>query len=356
MSRPFKIPDDFRAFMREVAGKVDWEDREDLAGPEALQHDCGRGGLVSSDTFRFTYLERDGHGRWEIELSEQQVRDIAAGVLEEVDAVPMAEGTRANRGEALLVWGEYDEDALRVRSLTDLAIALDAIYAQSFIESSLVRLWSTGDDQAVAAFNGPECAIYVVHSSSGYGRSVGDPTRTDAFELTDHDVGHVSISYADCVPWKSARAALLRFAERGELGDGLILDGSIPTQFLMLGDYDRDAELATRRQPVADPALSSLPRKAPQGEWAKRLVKSLLELQLIELDMHILEAILARITILLVQRGDDAIDSPEAAQQLANDVERVRGIGALFATAGDLQIALRRTQEPPTLPVEIPLS
>lgn len=356
MSQSFKIPDDFRAFMREVAGKVDWEDREDLAGPEALQHDCGRGGLVDGDTFRFTYLERDGHGRWEIELSEQQVRDIAAGVLEQVDAVPMADGTRANRGEALLVWGEYDEDALRVRSLTDLAIAFDAIYAQSFVEPSLVRLWSTGDEQAVAAFNGPDCAVYVVHSATGYGRSVGDPTRNDSFELTDHDVGPVSIPYADCVPWRSARVALLRFAERGELGDGLIVDGSIPTQFLMLGDYDRDAELATRRQPVADPALSSLPRKAPQGEWAKRLVKSLLELQLIELDMHILEAILARIAILLVQRGDDAIDSPEAAQQLAKDVERVRGIGALFATAGDLQIALRRTQEPPTQPVEIPLS
>jgi hypothetical protein len=356
MSRSFNIPDDFRAFMREVAGKVDWEDREDLTGPEALQHDCGRGGLVDRDTFRFTYLERGGHGRWEIELREQQIRDIAAGVLDEVEAIPMADGTRTTRGEALLVWGEYDEDALRVRSLSDLAIALDAIQAQSFVEPVLVRLWSTSDEQAVAALNGPECAIYVVHSAAGYGRSVGDPTRADALELTDHDVGPVSISYADFVPWRVARPALLRFAERGELGEEIIVDGSIPTQFLMLGDFDREAELASRRQPVADPALSSLPRKVPQGEWAKRLVHSLLELQLIELDMHILEGILARIAILLVQLGDDAIESPEAAQQLAKNVERVRGIGALFATAGDLQIALRRTQEPPTLPVEIPLS
>ena len=46
------------------------------------------------------------------------------------------------------------------------------------------------------------------------------------------------------------------------------------------------------------------------------------------------------------QRGDDALDSPEAAHQLAKEVERVRGVGALFATGGDLQIALRRTQEP----------
>jgi hypothetical protein len=352
----FKIPDDFRAFMRDVANKVDWEDREDLVGPETLQHDCGRGGLVDGDMFRFLYLDKGGHDRWEIELREQQIRDIAAGFLDEVDAVSLAEGTRTTRGEALVVWGEYDEDALRIRSVTDLTIALDALHGLGNVEPCLVRLWSPGDEQAVAAFSGPDCAVYLIHSANGYGRSVGDPTRTDTFELTDHDVGPVSIPYADCVPWRVARSALLRFAERGELGEDIILDGSIPTQFLMLGDYDRDAELATRKQPVADPALSSLPRKAPQGQWARRLVQGLLQLQLIEVDVHILDAVVARVAILLVQQGDDAIDSPDAAQKLAKDIEKVRGIGALFATGGDLQIALRRTQDPPTQPVEFPLS
>lgn len=355
MSQSFKIPDDFRAFMRDVVGKVDWGDREDLRGPEALQHACGRGGLVGGDTFRFTYIENGGHGRWEIELREQQMRDVASGIVDEVEAVPLADGTRTTRGDALLVWGEYDEDALRVRSLTDLATALDGLQGLSLLQPCLVRLWSTGDDQAVAAFSGPDCAVYVVHSATGYGRSVGDPTRTDAFELVDHDVGAVTIPYADCVPWRIARAALLRFAERGDLGDGLIVDGSIPTQFLMLGDFDRGAELATRRDPVADPALSSLPRKAPQGDWSQRLIRSLLELQLIEVDMHIFDAIIARVAMLLVRLGDDAIDSPDAATRLAREVERVRGIGALFATPGDLQIALRRTQDPPTLPVEVPI-
>jgi hypothetical protein len=356
VSRLFKIPDDFRAFMRDVAGKVDWEDREDLVGPEALQHDCGRGGLVDGDMFRFLYLEKGGHDRWEIELREQQIRDIAGGFLDEVDAVPMAEGTRTSRGEALVVWGEYDEDALRIRSLTDLAIALDALYSLGHLEPCLVRLWSPGDEQAVAAFSGLDCAIYIVHAANGYGRSVGDPTRNDTFEITDHDVGPVSIPYGDCVPWRVARPALLRFAERGELGEDIILDGSIPTQFLMLGDFDRDAELATRRHPAADPALSSLPTKAPQGQWARRLLHGLLELQLIEVDVHIIDAIAGRVAILLVQLGDDAIDSREAAEKLAKDLEKVRGVGALFATAGDLQIALRRTQEPATQPVEFPLS
>ena len=351
MSGAFTIPNDFRAFMREVVSKVDWADRADLTGPEALTHDCGRGGLVSGDLFRFTYFVAGQGGRWEIELHEQQIRDIAGGLVDEVEGVLLAEGTRVNRGEALLVWGEYDEDALRIRTSTDLAIGLDAMYALSGAEPCLIRLWSTGDEQAVAVMSGPDCALYVVAAAAGYGRSVGDPTRTDEVDLVDHDVGAVQITCSDCVPWRVARAALLRFAEHGELGDEVILDGSLPTQFLMLGDFDRDAELATRREPPADPALSSIPRKAPQGAWAKRLVHSLLELQLIEIDMHIVGAIISRVAILLIQLGDDAIDSPEVAHKLAQAIERTRGIGALFATGGDLQIALRRTQDPPTQPV-----
>lgn len=343
--------------MREVAGKVDWGDRSDLVGSEALQHDCGRGGLVpGGDTFRFMYLEKGHAGRWEIELHEQQIRDIAGGLLDEVDAVAMADGTRVSRGDALLVWGEYDEDALHVRSSSDLGIALDAMFSLSVSEPCLVRLWSTGDHQAVAVMSAPDVALYVLESAAGYGRSVGDPARTDVIDLVDHDVGPVHVEASDCVPWKIARAALLRFAQSGELGDEVILDGSIPTSLLMLGDFDRDAELATRKAPPTDPALSSVPRKAPQGEWARRLVKSLLELQLIEIDMQIVDAIHARVTILLIQHGDDAIDSPGVAHKLAKDIERVRGVGALFATGGDLQIALRRTQDPPTMPIDIPLS
>lgn len=355
MSRSFKIPDDFRAFMREVASKVDWGDRAELVGPEALTHDCGRGGLVpGGETFRFTYLEKDNTGRWEIELRAQQIRDIAGGILDEIDAVPWAEGTRVTRGDALLVWGEYDDDALRVRSPSDLGVALDGVFALSTLSPCSLRLWSTGDEQAVAVMSAPDCALYVV-SGTNYGRAVGDPTRTDTIDFIDHDMGPLQIPGSDCLPWRVARAALLRFAERGELGDGVILDGSMPTSFLMLGDFDRDAELATRREPPSDPALSSLPRKAPQGEWARRLVDSLLELQLIEIDMDIVDAIVARVTVLLIQRGNDAIDSPDGAQTLAKDLERIRGIGALFATGGDLQIALRRTQDPPTQPVEVPV-
>jgi hypothetical protein len=302
------------------------------------------------------HLSKDGHGRWEIVLREQEIRDIAGGLIDEIQAEALAEGTRTNRGEALLVWGEYDDDALRVRTLGDLSVALEGIHALGTQDPCMVRLWSTSDEQAVAVMNGFECAIYVVHSVHGYGRSVGDPTRGETFEVQDQDVGTVPIPYADLVPWRIAKPALLRFAEKGDLGENVIVEGSIPTQFLYLGDFDRAAELAKRRQPAADPTLSSLPSKVPQGGWAKRLVTSLLELQLVEIDMHIVEGVTARIAMLLVQYGDDALDAPDPAQQLAKEIERVRGVGALFATAGDLQIALRRTQDPPTQPNAFPFT
>ncbi|HSN30134.1 MAG TPA: hypothetical protein VLT45_27795 [Kofleriaceae bacterium] len=350
----FRIPEDFRAMVRDVVARLDFGDEGSVVGARAFEAECGFGGRVDKrDLFRFQYIANGGHERYELELRQQQLRDIAAGLLQEVEATPLESNSRVARGEPVLVWGEYDEDALRVRSMTDLGIALDALHSIGSIDPVLFRLWSTGDDQVVAVCNGTECALYVVASQHGYGMSVGDPTRQGTFELTDHDVGPVSIPWADCVPWRIARPALLRFAEHGDLGDEVMLDGSIPGIFLMLGDFDRAAELATRRLPVLEPARTSLPNKAPCGAWADRLLNSLVDLHLIEIDHSILEVISAKLAMLLQQYGEEAQDSTEIAQKLTKELERVRGVGALFATAGDLQIALRRTQDPPTQPVEM---
>jgi hypothetical protein len=100
-------------------------------------------------------------------------------------------------------------------------------------EPCMVRLWSTSDDQAVIVFNGLDCAIYVLQSEHGYGRSVGDPTRNDTFELVDQAqrVGSLSCGPGadvitararpafelapDCPPWLTiARRATLRRAEK----------------------------------------------------------------------------------------------------------------------------------------------
>ncbi len=355
--RGFHIPADFRALMREVAAKLEWaDDLSAVTGARAFEAECGHGGRVEGDLYRFTYIVNGGHERWELELRSQQIRDIAAGVVDEIEGRQLDGNSRVMRGEPLLVWGEYDDDALRVRSLGDLGVALDALYAMGSIEPCLGRLWSSSDDQVVIVFNGQDCALYIVGSQHGYGTSVGDPTREGTFDLVDHDVGAIAIRWADCVPWRVARPALLRFAERGDLGDQVILDGSVPAGLLVLGDFDRASELATRRTPVPDPAATSLPHKAPCGKWAERLLRSLIELHLIEVDTSILEGITARVAMLLQAHGEDAQDSGEIAQRLAKDLERVRGVGALFATAGDLQIALRRTQDPPTQPVEMPFT
>jgi hypothetical protein len=350
----FHIPDDFRALMREVVAKLDFGDGH-VAGPRAFEVECGHGGRVEGrDLWRFTYIMNGGHERWELELRTQQLRDIAAGLIDELDGRRFDGNSRVTRGEPLLVWGEYDEDALRVRSRSDLAVALDALYSIGAVEPLLARLWSTSDDQVVAVFNGLDVALYVVGSQHGYGTSVGDPTRSDAFELVDHDVGQISIPWAHCIQWRLARPALLRFAEYGDLGDAIMLDGSIPSGLLVLGDVERSSELETRRTPVQDPAATSLPRKAPAGAWAERLLRSLVELHLIEIDTSVQDRITAYLAMLLQAHGDDAQDSPEAAHKVTKELERIRGVGALFATAGDLQIALRRTQDPPTQPVEMP--
>ena len=353
MKESFAVPDPFREFMRDVTAQLDWGEGA-LTGPDAIEAECGRGGRIEgTDVFRFIY--KDEARSYEIELREQQIRDIASGNLSEVDASPVESNTRVARGEALLVWGEYDDDALRIRTLGDLALALDTLQAISVQFPLAIRLWNTSDDQVVCVLNGLDCAMYVVGSQHGYGTTVGDPTRTEMFELTDHDIGAMSVRWADFVPWRTGRPALLRFVEYGDLGDNVILDGTIPSQLLMLGDFDRGAELESRRTPSVEPVKSSLADKAPQGMWARRLVASLVDRQLIELDDSILKAIIARVALLLVQHGQNAQDSTDVATQLAKEISRVRGVGALFATGGDLQIALRRTQEPQTEPVELPI-
>src|SRR5689334_9936323 len=95
----------------------------------------------------------------------------------EPDSLPVARGTKTSRGDALVVWGEYADDALWLRTEADLAIALDGLHAMGVVQPCMMRLWSPRDDQVVAVLSGFECAIYVIESQHGYGRTVGDPTR-----------------------------------------------------------------------------------------------------------------------------------------------------------------------------------
>jgi hypothetical protein len=351
-----RIPDDLRAFLREVATRLEWDDRHAVVGSDAFRHECGRGGRIDgSDSYGFTYFTPDGFGRWTLTLTEAQIREAAAGTLDELEVEDLDGSARRSGGEALLVWGEYDQDALRVRASAELGVALDALHGCAAGTPCTLRLWSVSDDQVFAILDGPEAALYVVSSAEGYGSSLGDPARNDVLEIVDHDAGTVGVPGSDRIPWSIAKPALLHFAEHGTLGTGVVLDGRIPSQLLVFGDFDRDAELATRRAPVVDPALTSLPAKAPHGAWAERLVGGLVDLQLLELDTSIVDTVTARVSMLLAQWGDEAQESAEAAQRFAKELARLSGVARMFATAGDLQIALRRTQDPPTQPVSMPI-
>ncbi len=274
--------------------------------------------------------------------------DEDTGVAAQAYAAP----ARVVRGEPLLVWGEYGDDALRVRTPHALAVALDGLHDASFEQPCMIRLWAAGDEQVIVVLSGDEVALYLVHGRDGaIGGSAGAATTRDSLELVDHDAGALAIPWADCVTWRVARPALLRFAEHGELGSEIALDNSVPGGLLWLGEIDREAELATRPVPPADPALSSLPRRMPCGRWADRLLASMIELGLVEVDVSIAQAIIANLAMLLQHMGPEAEDSATEAHRLAREISRLRGVGAVFATGDDLQVALRRTREPSTQPV-----
>jgi hypothetical protein len=79
--------------------------------------------------------------------------------------------------------------------------------------------------------------------------------------------------------------------------------------------------------------------------WAKKLVDLLTDRELIELGMHNLDELTYQLGGLLQAHGTEAQFSLETAEWLANEIGSVRGVAKLFATGGDLQIALRRSRE-----------
>ena len=88
-----RIPDEFVEFMREVAALIEqgdeaaWTESDDL-----LQCDCAYGGLndTANGRYGFCYIipgreEEEREACWAYDLGRQQVRDIAAGNVTEID-------------------------------------------------------------------------------------------------------------------------------------------------------------------------------------------------------------------------------------------------------------------------------
>ena len=375
----FLVPDDFRAFMRSVVSYLDTpSDVKVIDAEDALEHECGYGGRIDGvDTYRFKYLTANSHHRWDVVLREAQIRDIADGLLIEVDAERF-DLVRTHRrtpvGDPLLVWGEYADDALSVSNEDELLSALDTLNRSAQHQPRMLRLWTAADDQLVAAMSGDQCALYIVESAEGYATSMGNQGHRGSFEVEDHEGRMLTVPWADCVSWDYARRALVRFLEHSDLGD-IPVEGRIPTSLLMMGDYDRSAALAARVSTPRELAQSSLPWmlapapvevreddevtapvevEAPLGPlelaaWAKRLLGMLHLRELIELEAApapSIEEISYQLGGLLQAHARQAEHSLDTADWLANEIGAVRGVKQLFATGGDLQIALRRSREP----------
>ena len=369
----FLVPDDFRAFMRSVVDDLDARSGKLVDAEDAFQDTCGYGGRIDG-TFRFHYLTRDGVHRWTIALAEHEIRAIADGLQIEVDgecAEVAPDPGREPTGEPLLIWGAYNDDALTVRNLDDLVAALETLRLHALDEPRVLRVWSPRDDQLVAALWRDHCALYVLESADGYATSSGDPQRTDAFEVLDHDGNALVVPWADCVAWPVACRALVRFAAHGDLGSEIAVEGRIPSQLLMHGELDRQTVLAMRAEPAREPRGSSLLRmtplpvpvavpevvdatapveRAPLGvaelaAWGRRLIQLLFARELIELDAGTgMDEICYQLSGLLQAHGDEAEHALDTAEWLANEIGSIRGIRKLFATGGDLQVALRRSR------------
>lgn len=382
----FLVPDDFRAFMRTVVGYLDAPSADRfLDAEDALRDDCGYGGRIDGTSrYRFTYLSRDGAARWTIVLDELEVRAIADGLQIEADGEHcqvVRTQRRTPTGEALLVWGAYNDDALLVQSPGDLASALDTLRRYAVDQPRILRIWSPSDDQLVAAVWRDDCALYVLESVDGYATSTGDPRRGDAFEVLDHDGKALAVPWADCVPWPVACRGLERFAVHGDLGPEIPVEGRIPSQLLVHGELDRKAVLAMRAEPARDPRRSSLARLAAAdgpdrgsdavpvevaGEitaptvraaasaaeltaWAHRLIQLLFNqglIELRELGGGSIDEISYQLSGLLQVHGEEAEHALDTAEWLANEINAIRGVARLFATPGDLQLALRRSRAP----------
>jgi hypothetical protein len=374
VTRPFLVPDDFRAFMKSVVNQLD-HPRPGLVldVEDAFDAECGYGGRVGgAGTYLFRYLTKDGLSRWEIVLDESQIRDIADGLLIEVDGEPYDLSRLSRRqpvGDPLLVWGEYPEDALRVRSDAELVAALDALHATSLEAPRLLRMWTDSDDQLVAVLWGDRCALYVVESPDGYATSMGDIGRTESFEVHDHEGRVMTVPLADCVSWDYARRAILRFVDHSDLGD-IPVEGRIPSLLLMMGEIDRKAMLVARPDvatelsrtslrpstavpvPVADEEEITAPVEPdpPLGplelaNWARRVIEHLHSRALVELGPGAnLDELGYQLGGLLQAHASDAEHDLDTADWLANEIGALHGIRRLFATGTDLQVAMRRSR------------
>ena len=398
----FEVTGDFRAWMQQVVAYLDVPaDNKLLDAPDALRDECGYGGRIDgADTYEFTYLQLDGHAKWVLRMKEAAIRNIADGFLDEImgerHELPSQSSERIPKGYPLLIWGEYGDDALCPRDGEQVVLALDSLHSSAGEQPRMLRMWTSCDDQLIAVVWGDFCAIYVIESPEGYATSRTDHSTTGVLEVNDHDGKPMSIPFSDCVPWEVAKRALINFVGSGELGPDIKVDGVIPTVLLVLGEVDRQTVLAQRQEPPrvlersslanarmpATPQAESVPEEIAEREntqpvtvdqvqsvrevttkqpvhrntplpinvgdqlvWARRLIDHLQSRELLEINgASNVDEIGYQLCGLLEAHWAEAEHSLDTANWLCNEIGAVRGV-KIYATGGDLQIALRRSRE-----------
>jgi len=79
-------------------------------------------------------------------------------------------------------------------------------------------------------------------------------------------------------------------------------------------------------------------------EWANRVIDALSSGDLIELDEDTpRDTLLRGISTLLAKHGDRAKNNADVADELAEQLSEVEGVGELFVTTEELQKILKKT-------------
>lgn len=351
----FEVPEDLRAFLAEVVARLDARPAAGaLDAEDALQSGCGYGGRVAgTDAFRFVYFTEARDERWTLSLTEKEIRAVAAGAQRKVAprVEPIGHRVRPRpSGEAILQWGASGREAMRVQSAAELAAALEGVRALGERRPQAFRLWSRRDDLLRGVVSGGECALQVVWSDGTYARSEGRGGAHEALRAQDVDGEPVDARREHCVAWAEARAVALGFAEDGEIGALRTVATAEPDLVLAAAGGRRGvlADLGPVAAALEDASLA-VPSSAGEGatltegdedlRWARELLAALGARRLVELED---EARAARgVAQLLREHGEDALGSHEEAEELAEAIAALPGVGELYASADELREALR---------------
>jgi len=178
----------------------------------------GHGGrLRGQDLFLFSYFT--GDERWNVQLNESMVRQIADGHHQTMDvdrhSVKRLEdvAVRVRQGPAILMWGQGVDEAIQVLP-HELRQHLDLLAANT-VHPRLVRLWSVFDDLMVIGITKEEWLLAIAKSSGEYAMSQGLEGQTEPVVFTDVEGKTLEVRWSDCIRRGDALDHAERFAADG---------------------------------------------------------------------------------------------------------------------------------------------